>query len=437
MRDSVFREGDKLKKIISIPLVKSLLGTTMVKVITVFLSFFVSVFFARSLSVDDFGEYNYLVNVITLISLPISAGLPNLIVKYTSEYRVKNEIEKIQGFIFFAFGLSLTISLIFFLILFFVFEYGKFDNTFAFYVLLLSVIISITNILASFLRGYDRILLSQLPIFIIKPGLLFIVVVIIGALGGLNVESALLLNLMASSVALVYAFYEFCKLRINSSKVIYDTKVWLGKALPFLISGSAFFLNSKLDTLMLGGLRENSEVAFYEVASKLGTLMTFFLSINATVLAPKIAELYTVNKYSELKILLFRSVLFASSMALPFFITFFFGGEYIISRSYGIEYVESYVPLIILMFGHLFSCLMGSSGLVLNMTNNQNLAAYGMVLSVIINFTLNFLLIPFWGAIGAAVATSLSLVAWNSILVVMVKIKLGVNTTIFQNPKLC
>jgi O-antigen/teichoic acid export membrane protein len=72
---------------------------------------------------------------------------------------------------------------------------------------------------------------------------------------------------------------------------------------------------------------------------------------------------------------------------------------------------------------------MGLAALVLNMTGHERDTAKGIAVSALLNVTLNALLIPLWGIEGAALASTLSMVVWNSLLVVLVHRRLGLHAT--------
>ena len=74
---------------------------------------------------------------------------------------------------------------------------------------------------------------------------------------------------------------------------------------------------------------------------------------------------------------------------------------------------------------------MGPVGLLLNMTGHERETAKGVAISAVLNMVLNFLLIPRWGITGAAVATTVSMIAWNLLLAWQVNTKLTIQPTIF------
>jgi O-antigen/teichoic acid export membrane protein len=74
---------------------------------------------------------------------------------------------------------------------------------------------------------------------------------------------------------------------------------------------------------------------------------------------------------------------------------------------------------------------MGSASLLLVMTGHERDAAVGLGIGALLNIVLSLILIPQWGLEGAAVATTISMVAWNLLLVAFVFKRLQIHTTIF------
>jgi O-antigen/teichoic acid export membrane protein len=60
------------------------------------------------------------------------------------------------------------------------------------------------------------------------------------------------------------------------------------------------------------------------------------------------------------------------------------------------------------------------------MTGYQKYTFIGVAVSAILNIILNAALIPQWGAEGAAMATAISTVVWNILLVSFVQKKLNI-----------
>ena len=61
----------------------------------------------------------------------------------------------------------------------------------------------------------------------------------------------------------------------------------------------------------------------------------------------------------------------------------------------------------------------------MQMTNNQKVYQYIIILAFIINLILNYILIPIYGINGAAFSSAVAMAFWNLALVIIIKQKLG------------
>jgi O-antigen/teichoic acid export membrane protein len=74
------------------------------------------------------------------------------------------------------------------------------------------------------------------------------------------------------------------------------------------------------------------------------------------------------------------------------------------------------VPLAILAAGQLVNAAFGSVGLFLSMSGHERDTLLGQFIALTVNVLVAVVLIPPFGATGAAVAASLGLVTWNLVL---------------------
>jgi O-antigen/teichoic acid export membrane protein len=143
-------------------------------------------------------------------------------------------------------------------------------------------------------------------------------------------------------------------------------------------------------------------------------------AINAVIM-PDIARSYKESDINVTQSLLKKSVRISVIVSLPIIFILYFFGELLILTLFGREYLESYSILVILCIGQVVNVFMGSVGAVLYMTNNENSALKILLLSLIINILLLVILIPLYGAKGAACGISISMVVWNILMAYNVK----------------
>jgi O-antigen/teichoic acid export membrane protein len=93
-----------------------------------------------------------------------------------------------------------------------------------------------------------------------------------------------------------------------------------------------------------------------------------------------------------------------------------FKGDWIIVILFGKEFAAASTALSILCLGQIVNVLMGSVGLVLNMTGNEKSTLRGVSITLVLNIILLAILIPPYKEVGAAIAVCASMICWNLIL---------------------
>jgi O-antigen/teichoic acid export membrane protein len=80
---------------------------------------------------------------------------------------------------------------------------------------------------------------------------------------------------------------------------------------------------------------------------------------------------------------------------------------------------------VILAAGGLVNALAGPSANLLSLTGSERYVSRVMLAVTGLNIMLNLMFIPRWGVEGAALATAISMVAWNVVMFVTVRRRLG------------
>ena len=93
----------------------------------------------------------------------------------------------------------------------------------------------------------------------------------------------------------------------------------------------------------------------------------------------------------------------------------------LILEFFGEEFSGGIFPLIILSIGAILNALCGPVMYLLSMTGMEKSARNIIVIASLFNIVLNYVLIPVYGIIGAAFATSVCTVLWNILAVIKTK----------------
>ena len=107
---------------------------------------------------------------------------------------------------------------------------------------------------------------------------------------------------------------------------------------------------------------------------------------------------------------------------------YFVVGPWAIKTLFGPGYVGCYPVLAILLVGRLVDICCGSAGFLLQMTGQHMRLLVLNIVVAVANIILSVALALSYGAIGVAIATAISLMALNLLMVLAVKKHVGVNS---------
>lgn len=270
-------------------------------------------------------------------------------------------------------------------------------------------------------RAINKIYLSEFYRNIFRYIIFFIGVVIIFYTDNLNrLIDVFLLNFvflaLCSSIILLYLFSK-TDYTPNTVKITY--KDIIKRSAPMAVTATSFFLMQSLDILMLTKFTNYETVAFYASAVKLTMIISIVLASVNTVMGPQIAEFFASGKMNKLKENIKKGTRLIFFITFPLILVLALLSSFALGI-FGEEYKAAKYALLILLIGQIINTLCGSVGIYLNMTGKQNIFQIILISALFLNVILNFILIPKIGMIGAAIATSTSMILWNIIAVIYV-----------------
>lgn len=168
-------------------------------------------------------------------------------------------------------------------------------------------------------------------------------------------------------------------------------------------------INTRLDVLMLGYFTNEKMVGIYSLASMIVDGFSQLPIVFRTIINPYITNLYYQNKITQLKEKLIYGRNLTYKFLVPLGIVVVFGYVLMLNLlGFMDEYSESIMPMIILMTGLLSSIGYAPFLMIFNqigMPGTQSLLFFFIFTT---NVLFNLILIPHFGIVGAAIATSIS-----------------------------
>ena len=183
-------------------------------------------------------------------------------------------------------------------------------------------------------------------------------------------------------------------------------------SIPIAFSTVSLYLLSSIDIFVIKYYEGSTNVAFYSVAVKVITVIAVAINAISLSVATDIAYNFTNKNFDELRKILKKSgqIIFYFSLISSLFLFLFCQP---ILCVFGNQYLASSTAFIILLAGNLIMSISGNTYIYLLMTNKGMIMVKLLLLSVLINLSLNLILIPRFGIEGAAIASITAIIFWN------------------------
>lgn len=199
----------------------------------------------------------------------------------------------------------------------------------------------------------------------------------------------------------------------------------LKKSYHFIFSGLMVSVYGQTDKIMLKQLISNKEIGYYSTALALCNMWCFILSAIITSAYPSIVEAFNKNDklFEKRNKQLYAIVFYISGFVSIVFTVF---GSMIIGILYGDAYLPAVGPLRIITWYTAFSYLGVARDVWIVCNNCQKYLKYIYLAAAVGNVILNLILIPIWGASGAALASLITQIL--TIMVPVVIKEMRINT---------
>ncbi len=415
-------------------------GSLLARVSEVVLGLVIAVLLARLLGPAGYGVYAFVFALMSLVSMPTRAGLPPLVVRETARGQRTGDWSAVRGIWRWANGVTLLLSLLIAaggaLGLWLGWAQGEDLRETLVWGLGLVPLLALVAVRSASLGGLRHVLAGVFPEQVLRPALLAVVLLVLLMWHGMEVSPADAMGVTfgATLVAFVVGAWLLHRYRppeVATARPHYQHVAWLSAAWPMALTQGFQQINRHADVLLLGLLAATVDVGVYRVAAQGALLVSLGLTALNMVVAPFAARLHIEEERQKLQKLVRRTAQAALVFAVPATLLFVVFGEWLLVTLFGDEFRGAYEPLMVLAVGQLVSAWFGPNGMLLTMTRHEREVTRAVAVAAVLNVVLNLLLIPAVGVVGAAIATSVSLVFWNVWLWVVARRRLGVRCSAF------
>lgn len=427
---------------------KSIVGVAAVRLLGVVTGFLSVVLLARLLGPEQYGIYAFTLATITLLSLPANTGLCTLLLRTAARQRSSTSVSELRGLWNWTNGTAVAVATTLGVVAWLAINRAgitslssNLDVLFASgaALLLLTPLLALRTALLS---GLGNVAHGQSLDNIVKP--LVFVLLITGVAASspqawsVTATQAVLAITFSTAIALIVGqhFLRHSRPRNWRTTVAdYIPRQWLRAAWPLTLVGAGHILMRYVDVVMLGFWHSSTEVGIYRATYQLASLATLPHQVAVLAYAPLFAGHPASHDHAGLQRLATRCARLASTGSTPLLVLLLIASSPLLTLFFGDPYRAGAPVLVALCIGQLINVVAGPVGMLLNMSGHEREAALGVWLATLVNLALNALLIPGYGAVGAAVATAVALVVWNVILCQRALTLLNINPTILPIPQ--
>lgn len=349
------------------------------------------------------GKVAFATSIVTYFSMFAQLGIPTYGIRVCAQ--VRDDKEKLSRTVQELLGISIwttAAAYLLFFIGFWTVPRMRADKTLF---LIVSTMIFFNSIgmewLYKGLEEYSYITIRSIIVKIISVGAMFLLVkskedyVIYGGI-----------SIFASSASNVLNFinaHKYVSLRPTGK---YNFRQHMKPIMIFFAMSCATTVYTNLDTVMLGFIKTDEDVGYYNAAVKIKGILVSIITSLGTVLLPRASYYIEHNLKREFEEITKKAINFVCVAALPmmvYFILYAREGIYFLS---GDTYGGSVLPMQILMPTLFFIGLTNIMGIqVMVPLGKEKWVLYSVTLGAIVDMLINAVLIPGMASSGAAIGT--------------------------------
>lgn len=390
-------------------------------------NFAIQVLIVRYLSKGDYGAFAYVMSLVSLGSSLTVLGMGKTVTRFLPMYQEKGESSKLFGTLIIILSTVLSLSL-FLVILVFGFQ-GWIAGSFikdqqAVQLLLLLIFLSPIQALDSVLVGMLAVFGKPRSIFfrrhILGPGLKLLVVLLLiflqsdvyflsaGYLTTGVIGAAIYIGILIRDLRDQKLWKQF-----NIRTIKFPVKEVFTFSFPLLTTSFVYALRSQLVIILLEYFRSTVDVAAYRAVQPVGDLNTTVIHSFALLFMPAMARMFARREEEAMDNLYWQNAAWITVISFPIFLLTFALAEPLTILLFGERYAESALIMALLAIGYYFNAALGFNADTLRIYGRLRYAVTVDFVAMFVSLVLYLILIPRFGAVGAAVGTCGTLVIYN------------------------
>ncbi|MCR9259120.1 MAG: oligosaccharide flippase family protein [Pseudomonadaceae bacterium] len=416
-------------------LVKPIAGVGLLKISSLAFTTIASIIVARQLGPAAYGQVTFVLAVMSLLSIPSNNAMGPLLVREVSVHEQAGRWSILSGLL--SWSRKVTAGAV--LVILFpltigatvVFTRNQSIDAMLFVIAApLLVAWALAGRVSNTLLGLQRTVLAQFFDWFAHPAIYLLCIGTLWYFQSLGPATVLGSTLFALAFATLVGYLVLqnnLPADIRSVEKEFLQRDWISSWRYFIFLQLISVANLRAPILFMGLLSNETEIGLYRVAENITSMVAVSFLIINIVLGPYVSRLHASGQLEELGRIARSAARIALGVTLPAAFVIGLFGEWVIVFLFGVEYEDAALPLALLLISQVLNVACGSVGLILNMAGLEKRALRSWFIALVVNILACTVLIPVYGALGAAVAIGASTIVWNISLLNLIRKLLGIN----------
>ncbi|MFC1729975.1 flippase [candidate division KSB1 bacterium] len=396
----------------------------LISLLAALLGYFVRIVLAKGLTKEEYGLFYAVFSLVALVGIFKNLGLSQALAKFIPEYLSKKDFSGIKSSIVLTFlvqfGITTVISIILFLLSdslsMFLFHTETASSVLKLLILMFWLM-PLENVFRFSFQGFQKMLLYASVELIRMLFVLILILIFIWKGFGVMAPSLSYVFVYLIVPVVCFPFFlrifpRFFKEKLNINKELLRKLLKFGIPVMAGIFGAIIMLYT--DTVILSYFGTLEDVALYQAASPTARILLYLGYALAAVFLPLSAELWAKGKKEKLRQGIQILYKFSFILVIPMALAMLVFPDLILKLLFGKEYIGAAIVLQILSIGTVFYTVGHINSNILSGIGHPAENTRIVLSAALFNLVLNLILIPFYGILGAALAT---LISWAIILV--------------------
>ena len=378
---------------------------------------------------EHFGLIQILIAYALIVSTFTTLGIPKIFVRFFPAIKEKGQL-------YFLSLMTPLLGFVFALLSYFLFKEQIFELLNAspllrdnfFYIILLVFFIGFYDVLTAISRSF---LSAATPIFIneVFLKLYSMLVLLLHWFGYLDFTTFLKIYLSGYFLKFTILFLiQWKNDRFSLAFSVNDLRLKeiLSFGLFVIVGGTSLMLVTRVDIMMIGSMLDLEQVAFYAVAFFIGNAIKIPGHSIAAISIPLIAQAWEKKDMNEIQNIYSKSSINQLIFGGLFFVCVWINIDdifFLLPEKFKVgKWIVFYIAL-----AQLFSMVAGVSGAIIVNSKYYRYDLYTSLILVLLTISTNYFLILKFGIVGAAMATTISVLLFNFIRLILIKVKMNMH----------